>query len=97
MPATTNLRILARQGKLSSDQDAEKVLHMPLSYDTVLDVFLKNKEVLLREFRHDVGIPFHYSVLEEFRKENPVLSSEIVIFDDERNESELVYGIGINR
>jgi hypothetical protein len=97
MPATTNLRILARQGKLSSKEDTEKILKLPVSYDTILDIFLQNREVMLREFSHDVGIPFHYSVLEEFRRNNPVLSNDIVVFDDERNESELVYGIGINR
>lgn len=95
-PSATNLRILAKEGKLS-EEDANRVLTLPVSYETVVDVFLKNKDLLLKEFSSDKGIPFHIEVLGSLHKYIPLNEQEIAIFDDENRDSELVYGIGVNQ
>lgn len=95
-PASTNLRILAREGKLS-EQDADTVLSLPVSFKAVVQVFLNNKDLLLKEFSHDAGIPFHIQVFESLDKYISLDSQQILIFDDEHRDSELVYGIGVNQ
>lgn len=87
---------MAKEGKLS-EEDARRVLTLPVSYETVIDLFLKNKELLLKEFSTDKGIPYHIKVLSELHNYIPIDEQELVIFDDEHRDSELVYGIGINK
>jgi hypothetical protein len=94
-PSATNLRILAKEGKLSKE-DSNKVLNLPVSFETVSNVFLKNKNLLLKEFSHDIGIPFHIAVFEHLHEYVPIEDQELVIFDDENRDTELVYGIGLN-
>jgi hypothetical protein len=95
-PSATNLRILAKEGKLSKE-DSNKVLNLPVSFETVSNVFLKNKNLLLKEFSHDIGIPFHIAVFEHLHEYVPIEDQELVIFDDENRDTELVYGIGLNK
>jgi len=95
-PSATNLRILAKEGKLS-EEDANRVLALPVSFETVIEVFLKNKDSLLKEFNTDIGIPYHITVLSSLHNYVPVDRQELVIFDDDHRDSELVYGIAINR
>ena len=95
-PSATNLRILAKEGKLL-EEDAKIVLTLPVLYQNVVDVFLKNKNLLLKEFSTDKGIPFHIAVLSNLDKYIPLDEQELVIFDDEHRDSELVYGIAVNR
>ena len=101
MPATTNLRCLARQGKLS-EQDATVVLGLPALCSNNIDVLVRNKEVMLQEYRHDQGVPFHVEAAEalqqEYQNQESSLSpTEFLVFDDEHSTSELVYGIARNR
>lgn len=99
IPALTNLRTLARNGKLPED-DADYVLNsLPVPAASIVDVFLRHGDVLLTEFSHDVGIPFHISVLETIKKDYSYIidSDQVVYFDDENNEDELVYAIAVNR
>lgn len=95
-PSATNLRILAKEGKLS-EEDANKVLTLPVSFETVIHVFLKNKNLLLKEFSNDIGIPFHITVLSHLHEFVPINEQELVVFDDENRDMELVYGIGVNK
>lgn len=95
-PAATNLRILAKEGKLSQE-DADRVLTLPLAFNTTIDIFLKNKDLLLKEFSSDKGIPYHIKVLSDLHNYLPLDEQEIVIFDDENRDTELVYGIAVNR
>lgn len=95
MPTCTNIRILARQGKLSQ-QDAEKVLNLPISFGDIRSVVLKNKDVMIQELKNDFGVPFHIQTIESFQ-ELPNRMSDLVVFDDEQNATELVFGIAVNR
>ena len=70
---------------------------MPVSLADVVDVFLKNKDVMLEMFHDDPGIPYHISALELYKKHFSAMEqSKLVVFDDERSEEELVYGIIVN-
>ena len=95
-PSATNLRILAKEGKLSQE-DTNLVLTLPVPFQTVVDVYLKNKDLLLKEFSTDKGIPYHITVLSNLHKYIPLDEQELVIFDDEHQDSEPVYGIAVNR
>lgn len=95
-PSATNLRILAKEGKLS-EEDASQILTLPVPYQTVVEIFLKYQDLLLKEFSDDIGIPFHIKVFNNLHKYVALDESELVVFDDEHRDSELVYGIGVNR
>lgn len=95
-PCATNLRILAKEGKLS-EEDANQVLTLPVPFETVIDVFLRNKNLLLKEFSDDKGIPFHITVLSHLHEYVPIDEQEIVVFDDENRDAQLVYGIAVNK
>ena len=120
MPAVTNMRIMARKGLLSED-DAAAVLQVPLSFKPFLEIILRNKQALIREFPQDFGVPLHVQTIERFyakvfpqtaatttdddNKDTPTDESspataprgEILVFDDEQNASELVFGIGVSQ
>jgi hypothetical protein len=87
---------LAKEGKLS-EEDANRILTLPVPYQTAVEIFLKYQDLLLKEFSDDVGIPFHIEVFRNLDKYVALDESEIVVFDDENRDSELVYGIGVNR
>jgi len=91
----TNIRTLARAGKIP-EEDADKVLTLPVTFATVVEVFLNNKDAVLEEFKKDPAIPFHVSCLSTFQQDFD-LNGEVVVFDDEYKQSELVYGISVNR
>lgn len=65
MPAITNMRILARQGKISKE-DAEKIMQIPLQTQELFAIILKNREVLIQEFAHDFGVPFHVETIQHY-------------------------------
>lgn len=107
-PATTNLRGLAKKSLLtpssvasSSEVDQNQaVLSLPVSLGTIADIFLDNKELLLKEYASDPGIPFHISVLTEYREKYSewfLNKEEVVVFNDKNINSELVYGIMVNQ
>lgn len=96
-PTSTNLRILARKGLLSDEADAQRVLTLPVTMKDMMEVFLKNKEPMLKEFAHDNGIPFHINTIDLYQKHFPNPEhAELVVFDDENREEEIVYGIIVN-
>jgi hypothetical protein len=76
------------------------ILTLPVSLATITDILLHNKDLLLQEYSSDIGIPFHIQVLTKYRKEySPYFLEQeyVVAFDDENKNSELVYGILVNK
>jgi hypothetical protein len=110
-PATANLRGLAMKGLLKSPPpttstavpvtDTNKaVLTLPVSLATITDIFLHNKDLLLQEYASDIGISFHIQVLTRYREKYSTYFLEqeyVVAFDDANKNSELVYGILVNK
>lgn len=94
----TNIRALAREGKLSKE-DVDRVMVLPVTFGSLVEVFLKNRELLLEEYSSDPGVPLHISVLESFQNDFPNLMemSQVVVVGDEDSSNELVYGIAVNR
>jgi hypothetical protein len=96
-PTTTNLRILARKGLLSDETDAERILSLPFTLDVMMEIFLKNQDTMLKHFADDNGIPFHIETVGLYQKHSKNAKNvQLVIFEDERSEEELVYGIMVN-
>ena len=96
-PTSTNLRIMARKGLLTDEADAQRVLTMPITMKEMMDIFLKNEEGMLKEFADDKGIPFHFETVKVYQKQYPNPEhAEMVFFDDEKSEEEIVYGIIVN-
>jgi hypothetical protein len=76
------------------------VLTLPVSLATITDIFLHNKDLLLQEYASDPGIPFHIQVLTKYREKYSTYfleQEDVVAFDDENKNSELVYGILVNK
>jgi hypothetical protein len=96
-PTTANLRSLARRGLLTDPEDAERILNLPVTLDVFMHIFLKYKDILVTEYAHDPGVPMHVKVMEMYQKsiQNPQNVS-LLIFDDDRAEQEIVYGILVN-
>jgi hypothetical protein len=101
MQASTNIRSLAREGKLPNEEDAALVLKLPVTFSSIVDMLVKNKEIMLEEHHQNKGVKFHLEAGEalqtKYRSEGSPSSTEIVVFDDEHSTSELVYGIARNR
>lgn len=96
-PTTTNLRIMARKGLLGSEEDARLVLTLPVTIKTLMDVFQRNQDAMLKEFTNDPGIPFHIEAVKLYQEQFPSpQSAQLVVFEDEKNQEELVYGIIVN-
>ena len=97
-PTCTNLRILARKGLLSDEEDAQRILNTPFSVEDMIDIVLKNKDTMSKEFEDDPGVPFHITLTELYKEKFKLgHESDIVVFEDTKTESELVYGIVVNR
>lgn len=100
MQALANIRSLARKGKLPNKEDASLALKLPVAFSSILDVLVKNKEIMLEENPKDKGVQFHIDAAEAIltrHQSDGTPAQEIVVFDDEHSTSELVYGIARNR
>ncbi|KAG7373501.1 lipase class 3 [Nitzschia inconspicua] len=87
---------MARKGLLS-DEDASLVLTLPVSFKTLMDVFQRNQRAMLKEFATDKGIPFHIEAIQLYQEQFPNPDQfQLVVFDDEKSQEEIVYGIIVN-
>ena len=66
MPAITNMRYLARNGKLSAEEDVQHVMRVPIRADTLFRIVLKNRETLIAEFANDFGVPLHVETIQHY-------------------------------
>ena len=111
MPAITNMRIMARKDMLSA-QDAAAVLQVPLQVGVLGDIVLRNRTALIAEFANDFGVPLHVQTIQhymdsmaaqeasnaaEMTPAPTAKTAQVVVFDDETNSEELVFGIAVNQ
>ena len=79
MPAVTNMRLLARKSQqqqqeskdgdkppLLSDDDVQAVMNVPLAVEQLLEIILRNQQVLIQEFAHDFGVPLHVETIQHY-------------------------------
>lgn len=104
MYGIASLRSLARKDKLNGGDEVKKrILELPFTMQDVLDVAAENKQVLQESFGEQ-EYKMYGSSLEPIRKEiekekasgTGISSAQIVAFNDEHGESELVYGIAVS-
>lgn len=103
MYGTTQLRSLARQGKLAGDSIEDRILTLPITVQDVLDVAADNRQVLQDDCGaesykmygsalHAIEQKAHKEEADDGRGNADV---EVVAFDDEHSEEELVYAISV--
>lgn len=96
-----DLRALAREGLLTKGDDAQnaRVLNLPISAEDVMEVAEANKEALSSHFSQEaqeIQLSALWALKESTANES-TKTQELLVFDDEYSESELVYGIEINQ
>jgi len=104
MYGITDVRALARQGKLAGGDEVKKrVLELPITLQDILDVAADNKEALEGNFGQQ-GYKMYGSAIQsagvELEKDDADgmgnTSAQVVAFDDEHSENELVYAISVS-
>jgi len=103
MYGITDVRALARQGKLAGGDEVKKrVLELPITLQDILDVAADNKEALEGNFGQQ-GYKMYGSAIQsagvELEKDALGMgntSAQVVAFDDEHSENELVYAITVS-
>lgn len=88
---------MARQGKLAAD-DAHEIMNLPLSAGEVGNVVVKNRERLQHTKNRDEA-KWLLSILEHTKKndEEAGSSAKLMVFADDFDDSDLVYGISVNQ
>ena len=101
MYGMTDVRSLARQGKLKGE-NVDRVLKFPFTIQDILDVVWDNKQELQAHFGEE-GYKMYGSSLLPVRTElmqedveGKGSLTEVVAFDDENSETELVYAITVS-
>jgi hypothetical protein len=106
MYAFADLRVLARKGKLQ-ENTADSLLQLPVRSQDVFSVIQQNSQALKTLIGKDSDLYLsslssiqaswqRQSVVEETGEAIYQQSSELVVFEDSKAASELVYGIGVN-
>lgn len=103
----SQLRQLARKGKLSGHDVKERILDLPITIKDCIDVAMSNRKVLedhVGEVKAELygnGLLDVWGNLHRAAAENQdgmsIIHASIVVFDDEHSNSECVYAIGVNR
>lgn len=111
MYAFADLRQLARKGMLEGGA-GELIMAVPITVDDVMSVVQQNTATLRRVFGGDSMVEFYTNSLgnlrnrqEQQRSSTWLTSSiiqnshvsQVVVFDDENHQRELVYGISVNQ
>ncbi len=109
MYAFADLRNLARNGILEGGAD-ELILAVPVTVDDVMSVVQQNTTTLRRVFGGDGMVEFYTSALGNVQErhdqqrglvtanENVMNQvSQVVVFDDENHQQDLVYAISVNQ